>query len=42
MIIYRHDNGYMTKLAAMTIYGKIPLKIFLRTIGTFKQKKNIL
>ena len=26
MKIYQHDAGHMTKMAAMPIYGKIPLK----------------
>ena len=32
MKIYWHDAGHMTKMAAMPIYGKNPLKIFF--LGT--------
>ena len=28
MKIYEHDAGHMTKMAAMPIYGIIPLRIF--------------
>ena len=28
MKIYQHDAGHMTKMAAMSIYGKNPSKIF--------------
>ena len=31
MKIWLHDAGPMTKMAAMPIYGKNPLKIFSRT-----------
>ena len=33
MKIYWHDAGYMTKMAAMPIYGKNPSKIFFFGAG---------
>ena len=33
MKIYWHDAGHMTKMAAMSIYGKNPSKIFLSGTG---------
>ena len=29
----KHDAGYMTKMAAMPIYGKNPFKIFFSRTG---------
>ena len=29
----KHDDGHMTKIAAMPIYGKNPLKIFSSGTG---------
>ena len=29
MKIYKNDAGHMTNMAAMPIYGRIPLNIFL-------------
>ena len=33
MKIWWHDAGHMTKMAAMPIYGKNPLKIFFSGTG---------
>ena len=33
MNIYKRDAGHMTKMAAMTIYGKNPSKIFFSRTG---------
>ena len=39
MKIYEHDAGHMTKMVAMPIYGKIPLKLFFPgTIGMVSTK----
>ena len=32
MKLYQHEAGHMTKMAAMPIYGKTPLKFFF--LGT--------
>ena len=33
MKIYWHDDGHITKMAAMPIYGKNPSKIFFSGTG---------
>ena len=33
MIIYQHDAGHMTKMAATPIFGKNPSKIFFSGTG---------
>ena len=39
MMIYEHDAGHMTKMAAMPIYGKNPSKIFFSgTSGLISMK----
>ena len=39
MKIYKYDAGHMTKMAAMSIYGKNPSKIFFsRTSGPISTK----
>ena len=36
--MYRYDAGHMTKMAAMTIYGKNHLKIFFSGTGRLISK----
>ena len=41
MKIYLYGVGYMTKMAAMSIYGKNPLKILTGTSGSVLTKLGI-
>ena len=36
-VFYRYDVGHKAKMAAMSIYGKNPLKFFTGTTGPFRQ-----
>ena len=37
--MYINNSGHLTKMAAMTIYGKIPSKIFSGTSGPITTKR---